>query len=172
MLLGIQLTDPAAQAEMVLRCRRAVSLYEGAGGATIIACGGAVGGESSAEAYEMRAQLIELGIPERDIICEDKSRTTMENFVNGLALPAARAETPLVAVTSDYHAARARMIARRLQRAVRVEAVSTPLSLRKLKKATMEPLFMLDILMGFEDPGVVRPAWTRVVMRLFRQDKP
>ena len=46
MLLGIQLTDPAARAEMVLRCCRAVSLYEGAGGATIIACGGACMAES------------------------------------------------------------------------------------------------------------------------------
>jgi len=168
-LLGIQLSDEDAVKEMEQRCREAAKLYRGGIVQKIVACGGRVGDESVSEADAMKALLLPLGVGEDALFLETASKTTMENLMN--AKPSISKETEALIVTSDYHAARVSLIARRIGMPASVHAVKTTLSLRKIKKLALEPLFMLDILLGNEDSGASRPRWTRVIMKMLRQEK-
>ena len=57
------------------------------------------------EAYEMKEYLINKGIPEEDIIVEDKSRNTKENMINSLKL--IDSYDKVIIITSDFHLNRA-----------------------------------------------------------------
>ena len=57
-----------------------------------------------AEADVMAVLLVQAGVPERDILREDGSRTTMENFVNAAALlGGAKRKRVLVVTGEDLH---------------------------------------------------------------------
>jgi uncharacterized SAM-binding protein YcdF (DUF218 family) len=84
-------------------------------GPLLIVSGGKGDDEQAAEATAMAAYLTSRGFPADHLLLEDRSRNTEENLLFSKAImdqvqPGARA----VIVTSDFHAFRAAMIARRL----------------------------------------------------------
>ena len=170
-LLGIRLDNQRAVQEMELRCRRAAEIYRSSPHARIIACGGAQPGEREAEAAVMGRRLTKLGVDKADLFLEDRSRTTMENIVHASAL-LSRENGDVVIVTSDYHVPRVRLIAKRRGLRARVRGADIPFSSHKLRRIAMEVPCAVDMLLGFQDPGARRPGWTRLIMKLLRQEKP
>jgi len=168
-LLGVRQRNAFDALELDRRCEAAARLYRR--GARVIACGGAMDGESRPEARTMGEKLAALGVPPSDVTAETRSRTTMENLTFARRL-IAEADGPVTIVTSDYHAFRTGVIAKRLGLRASLCRARIPFSAEKLKKRLMEPLFLADLLLGFEEPGAVRPAWTRLIMRLLKQEKP
>jgi uncharacterized SAM-binding protein YcdF (DUF218 family) len=84
-------------------------------GPLLIVSGGKGDDEQAAEATAMAAYLMSRGFPADHLLLEDRSRNTEENLLFSKAImdqvqPGARAAI----VTSDFHAFRAAMIARRL----------------------------------------------------------
>lgn len=81
----------------------------------LVVSGGRGGDESVAEGTAMASWLRERGVAEDRIIVEDRSRTTEENLRFSSELLAARGiEPPYLVATSNYHAPRAALLARRL----------------------------------------------------------
>ncbi len=73
----------------------------------IIVSGGAPPEFISPEAIVVRRFLIDMGVPEKHIIIEEKSRDTMENARNVAAICSEKGYVNPVVVTSAYHAKRA-----------------------------------------------------------------
>ena len=171
-VLGVRPSDACDPREMEWRCERAAELYRAGRFSRLIACGGRADGEGESEASRLRQILLGMNIPSRAISMENRSRTTMENMRNAQAMADAAGESEFVVVTSDYHKARVRLIARRLGMNARVIGAKTPFTPAKLRRALLEIPCKIDILLGFEDMGAKRPAWRKAVMKLFHQDKP
>ncbi|ALG14535.1 hypothetical protein AOZ06_03870 [Kibdelosporangium phytohabitans] len=92
---------------------------------TLVVSGGQGDDEESSEAAAMRKYLIHIGIPDTAVLTEDKSTTTEENLRFSAEL-LARQNTggSVAAVTNNYHAFRAAVIARRL--GLPFEAIGAP----------------------------------------------
>jgi hypothetical protein len=74
--------------------------------ARFIFSGGAVRSEIPEGRMMADYAIHELGVPERNVLVEDQSRSTVENIVNSLPL---MADAPAIKIASDtYHARRAR----------------------------------------------------------------
>ena len=170
-LLGAKLENGEATREMADRCACAFQRYRLLPKARILACGGITDGSGVSEASVMKRLLTGRGVPDEDIIIEDKSRMTAENIVNALKILSESERQSLLLVTSDYHMARAQLTLRRFGAHAIGCPVRTPMP-QRLRKAVLEPLFIVDLLMGNQDPGARRPSWTRMIMRLLGQDKP
>ena len=63
----------------------------------------------------------------------------------------------MLVVTSDYHLPRAVMTARRVGFRADGKAAKTA---DRAKKMLMEACYILDLLLGWQDEGKGRPAWT------------
>ncbi len=92
------------------RTRRAVALYE-SGKARRLAFSGAGHGGDSAKRLAREAR--RLGVPENDIVVEDRARSTVENFRNSCALAALDNAQQIAIVTDQFHAYRAWLTAKR-----------------------------------------------------------
>ncbi len=98
------------------RLRAALEFYEKNPMVTIVVCGGKGHDEKISEALAMQRWLVQHGVPENQIIMEDKSTSTEENFrfaakllqQNGID-PAA----PVAYVTNGFHCYRAGKYAER-----------------------------------------------------------
>ena len=93
------------------RVGHALALYR-VGAAPVILCCGGLGRFPPTEAEAMRALLRDSGVPEAAILCEDRSRTTLENLVFARALAAPRGLRRIVVVTDRYHLPRSLRVAR------------------------------------------------------------
>ena len=171
-LLGVCPSDACDDNEMDKRCQLAAQIWRGEGNARIIACGGAQTDDVEPEAILMRQRLIGLGVAAADILLENQSKTTMENLRFAAKLLDESDRRELFVVTSDYHTARARLIARRVGLSVRTHGAKTRFSAKKLRRIILEILSMIDIILGFEDPGAQSPAWRNALLRLLGQVKP
>ena len=98
------------------RIDKAILVYSTDPSPTIlIPSGGQGGDETVSEAEAMAEYLREKGIPESDILLEDKSGTTMENLKNCKAIIDAREGRKYTAlVTSNYHVYRALRYCRKI----------------------------------------------------------
>ena len=92
------------------RTRRAIDLYND-GAVTRVAFTGAGHGGDSAPRLAREAQL--LGVPSRDIVVENRARSTAENFRYSCALPALAKANRVAIVTDQFHAYRAWLTAKR-----------------------------------------------------------
>ena len=103
------------QASPTLRRRatHAAALYKDGQVGHIIGCGG-VGKHPPSEAAVIRDICIKNGVPAEHIWLEDTSTTTFENIENARAILTRLGAKSVVIVTDQYHAPRARMIARHL----------------------------------------------------------
>lgn len=97
----------------VLRARlgQAQKAYEQGLGGKILVCGGKGTDETVPEAAAMAAYLKAQGVPGEDILLEQDSRNTRENLRFAKRIMEANGYRTCVLVTSDYHMARARMLA-------------------------------------------------------------
>lgn len=88
---GIEDTGEKAECIIVLGSAKAVkyrvpaafAAYKAGRAPKIMVCGGSLAGEAP-EAEQMCKALLELGVPEEDIIVENASRNTIENFLFAL----------------------------------------------------------------------------------------
>lgn len=92
------------------RTRRAVALYK-SGRAGRLGFSGAGHGGDSAERLAREAR--RLGVPENNIVVEDRARSTVENFRNSCALAALDNADRIAIVTDQFHAYRAWLTAKR-----------------------------------------------------------
>ena len=98
------------------RIDKAINIYKKAPNKPkLIPSGGKGDDETISEAEAMKRYLLEKGIPEEDIILEDKSATTYENLKNSKAIIDGRWGSKNTAlVTSNYHVYRALRYARKI----------------------------------------------------------
>ncbi len=91
----------------------------------VICSGGRGAGESVAEATAMAAYLRRRGVPAEVVVEEDRSRSTEQNLQYSWAMAQARGGRRMVAVTNDFHAFRAALLARELGVPAQVVGSST-----------------------------------------------
>lgn len=94
----------------------------------IVVSGGQGFDEDATEASVMKQYLIDRGFPESQIIVEDKSTSTYENLLNTKNI-IGEDLTGLTIVSSDYHLARAKMLAEELHIKCDVIPAKTPKSI-------------------------------------------
>ena len=164
-LLGLKLRAGGEPAEeLVLRAKRAAECYFEGIAPRILACGGDTG-EGISEAAVMRRLLLEAGVPEAAITCEDRSRITYENLRNALYL-LKKDRRRVFLVTSDYHLPRARLMARREgARQVSGSSIKTPGGRKKRQQIRIECLAAIDYLIGWGRRDETRPAWAEKLKR-------
>lgn len=164
-LLGLKLrAGGEPEEELILRAKRAAECYFEGIAPRILACGGDTG-EGVTEAAVMKRLLLEAGVPEAAITCEDRSRITYENLRNALTL-LEKDRRRVFLVTSDYHLPRARLVAwREGARHVSGSAVKTPGGRQKRRKIRFECLATADYLFGWGRRSDSRPAWAEKLKR-------
>ena len=109
----------------------------------------------------MARLLCEAGVPDAAVMLEDQSQNTMENMrFSAQKLGGAKGRRVLV-VTSDYHLRRAVMTARREGFRARGMAAALPHDAAWRTLRAKELCYTLDLLMGWQDEGKGRPAWTQ-----------
>ncbi len=77
----------------------------------IVACGAKGYDEPTPEAHVMRAELLRQGVPDGDILMDDRSFNTRQNIDNAVRLLEGRGVDHVLVVTSDYHLPRAMALA-------------------------------------------------------------
>lgn len=99
------------------RVDKAVKVYQKSkGAAKIVASGGQGRDEKISEAQAMKNYLLEIGIPDEDIILEDQSKTTYENLKNVRdLLDTDGQKRQYIFVTNNYHVFRTSLFARKLK---------------------------------------------------------
>lgn len=165
LVLGVELdADDAPTEELARRVMAAARAYRGGACARLVLCGGRLPGHGRSEAEVMARMLAALGVPKRILILEDQSRDTMENCRNAAALLGGTGR--VLVVTSDYHLRRAVMTARRA--GLRADGLAAKTTGRRAGKRLMEACYIADLLLGWQDEGRARPAWTyRLFARMF-----
>lgn len=161
LLLGVELdAHDQPTAELRARVQEAARAYIGGCAPVLVACGGATQGHAAAEADVMAALLLAQGVPDTAILRERQSQDTMENMRCAARLLGGAAGRRVLVVTSDYHLRRAVMTARRAGFAVRgrAAALAHDAAWRALRRK--ELAYTADLLMGWQDEGKTRPAWT------------
>ena len=115
----------------------------------------------------MARMMTALGVSEEALILEDRSQDTMENCRNAANLIGRK--NRVLVVTSDYHLSRAVMTARRV--GFDADGLAAKLPDGDAKRRLMEACYIFDLLMGWQDEGKGRPAWTyRLFARVFGEN--
>ena len=164
LLLGLELDEnDCPTPELGVRMYHAVEAWCRYGGPKLVACGGTLPGHKVSEAQVMEALLVRAGVSPECIIREDKSQTTMENLRYAASLLGGAKGKRVLIVTSDYHIRRAMLTGRRV--GFKVEGLGAPLEHDEKWKtaARKEWAYTVDLLMGWQDEGRSRPAWTKAL---------
>lgn len=120
------------------RCERALETYHMFPGTKIIVSGGMGSREPCTEALAMRAYFLKKGIPETDVIAEDKSRSTVENLAFSAKIMKECGYDTAIIVTSDYHAERALSMARDMGMNACISAAKSPDGIKAKIKTTVQ----------------------------------
>ena len=107
----------------------------------------------------MAALLLEEGVSQEDILLENESQTTIENFRNAARI-LGKEKARVLVVTSDYHIRRSVMTARRAGLRAKGRAAALEHDEAWKKKKAKELGYTVDLLMGWQDEGKTRPQWT------------
>ena len=159
LLLGLKLNaDGSPKEELMLRIHKAAQCYHKGLSPLVIPCGGKTPGTPVTEAEVMEKILLQLDVPQSAIRKEDQSQITVENMLR--ARDVLRKDTPhVLIVTSHYHALRARIICRRSAH-MRASTCSAHIPYRLAPSSIrLEPLRLIDYLLGFQDSSKLRPKW-------------
>ncbi len=100
-----------ASPALARRVCHAAALYA-AGAAPLVLVSGGVGREPPAEAAVMRRLLIERGVPDAAIRCDDQSRNSFETLLASRALARQNGWRRVLLVSDGYHLPRCRLTAR------------------------------------------------------------
>lgn len=168
LLPGIRLNDAGEpKPEMLRRANKAFEVWQRRH-VPIVCCGADTAGVGISEAEVLRRILAEKGVPDSDIIKEDKSLITAQNFENAAAITGRGKKAAVV--TSDYHMARSKILARKAGFRVRGFKAPTPGGKNKNRKRVLELFGILDALCGWQT-GKPRPAgverFKQNILRLF-----
>ena len=157
LLPGIRLNEDGSPSdEMRLRVDKAYEVWQKIGQIPIVALGADAAGVGVSEAQMMKRLLMEKGVPEKNILAEDNSFVTAENFLNARAYIDKGERCALI--TSDYHMARAKLLARKAGFKVKGFKARTPGGKRKRRLRILELFGIIDALCGFQNEGRTRPA--------------
>ena len=110
-ILGAGILGKKVTPLLAARIKRGIEIYKYNHGSKLIMSGGQGRGEDIPEAKAMAAYAENLGIPQEDILVENKSKTTQENLRFSHALM--KASSNFCIVTSSYHVYRALILAKR-----------------------------------------------------------
>ena len=110
-VLGAGLIGKKVTPLLASRINRGIQIYHRNPGSKLIMSGGQGSDEEIPESHAMAKYAEEQGVPQSDIIIEDKSKTTNENlrFSHNLMKP----DSTFCLVTSSYHVYRALVLAKR-----------------------------------------------------------
>lgn len=110
-VLGAQVkADGSVSLQLEARLEKAFEAYC-AKSRPVIVCGGQGLNEPCPEAWVMKEWLMKRGVPETEILTDDRSVNTFQNMVNARELLGEEPREVLI-VTSDYHLPRALVISR------------------------------------------------------------
>lgn len=140
-ILGAKVNGVVPSLSLKYRLDAALELVDDYPSTLFILSGGQGPDEDISEAQAMRIFLIDNGVAENQLILEDKSTSTYENFKFSKALIPSDI-TSLTIITSDYHLSRAKKVAQTLGFETDVVAAKTPDSI-KLKVRTRERIALL-----------------------------
>ena len=128
-IFGYQLDDNGMAPILKSRLDTAIDYIETHPNVTVIVSGGNGNEKFSSEAQCMRDYLVENGVAEAQIIVEDKATTTVENIKYSLQIISERnldVENGVIMVSSDFHLARIRTLAKRAGVKFAVNTLSAP----------------------------------------------
>lgn len=111
LVLGRRLTRGQADAKFIERLERGKQLLRGGQVGYVILLGGITGRNNISEAQAGRAYLLQQGIPDRQLLVEDKSRHTLENLRHAREMLLSAPNQPVALVSSRYHLARSAVLA-------------------------------------------------------------
>ncbi|KMT21091.1 YdcF family protein [Clostridium cylindrosporum] len=111
MVLGCRVKGEEPSLSLERRMETALALYNNGYGEKIILSGGKGKGEDISEAEAMRRFFIKKGVDSNNLILEDKSTSTYENFKYSKVLMGKSNIKSLVVVSNGYHLRRAASIA-------------------------------------------------------------
>lgn len=142
-VLGCAVHGDSPSLVLVYRLRAALAYHEKNPDAQIVVCGGQGPQESVSEASAMKKWLVAHGVPEQQILMEDKSTSTEENF--RFAAEILRAEgkdpaRPVAFVTNGFHCYRAGKYAAR-EGFVQARAVPAGLPLTQIPASYLREAF-------------------------------
>ena len=109
----------------------------------------------------MRGMMLARGADPARLLCERQSQNTMENLRFAKALLGGSKRPHVLVVTSDYHRLRAVLTAGRNGMRARGFAVRLPRDAAWRTLRLKEWAYTLDLLMGWQDEGHSRPAFTQ-----------
>ena len=160
-LLGVGLDkNDRPTEEMHARVRAAAKAFREGYADRIVACGGVTEGHAVSEADVMEELLALEGIQGAAVLKEDRSQITIENMKFAAnVLGGAKGKRVLV-VTSDYHVRRSVLTAMRAGFRARGYAAALPHDAAWQEKKSKELAYTADMLLGWQDGGKTRPAWT------------
>ena len=159
-VLGYELQNGQPAEELRLRVQAGAEAYARGLSKKIVVSGGAAPGSRITEAAVMAQLLLRAGVPQEAVMLEDRAQDTMENLrFTARLLGGAKGKRVLV-VTSDYHLRRSVMTARRVGFRADGHAAALAHDAQWQKKRRQELAYTVDLLMGWQDEGRSRPAWT------------
>ncbi len=116
-VLGAKVWPGGPSPAMVRRLEKALDYRNAHPDAVLIVSGGQGSDEPTSEAQAMRDYLIEAGVPDSQIVMEDRSTSTAENLRFSMELMREHGydpdTTPVVIVSNSFHLTRVRMLAKR-----------------------------------------------------------
>ncbi len=162
LLLGVELdAKDAPTPELLARADAAAQVCAAHPEAAVVVCGGVLPGHVRAEADVLAELLERRGVAQARILRERQSQNTAENMRFAARLLGGARGRRVLVVTSDYHLRRAVMTARRAGLRARGAAAALPHDEAWRTLRSKELCFTLDLLMGWQDEGRSRPAWTQ-----------
>ncbi|WP_244898639.1 YdcF family protein [Sporosarcina koreensis] len=140
-ILGAKVNGTVPSKSLQYRLEAAFDYAEKHPGVILVLSGGQGPDEGVSEGAAMRDYLVTRGLPEERLLVEDQSTSTYENLVNSKRLlPAGQSKVTLI--TSDYHVARAGILAKRIGLDWDAVPAETPQSV-KVKTDIRERLALL-----------------------------
>ena len=162
LLLGVELdAQDRPTDELLARADAAARACQMYPEAVVVVCGGVLPGHARAEADVMAELLARRGVAQGRILRERQSQNTAENMRFAARLLGGAQGRRVLVVTSDYHLRRAVMTARRYGFRARGMAAALPHDAAWRTLRSKELCYTLDLLMGWQDEGRSRPAWTQ-----------
>ncbi len=150
LILGCRVKGDKAEQTLQMRIDAAAKYLKENENVVAISCGGIVhDDQTKSEAQVIKESLILSGIEEKRIILEDKSLTTVQNFINAKNIIESQNEgEKLIAfLSSDFHLFRASVIAKKCGVAAKSIAANSPKNL-KLKNYLREFICFPGVLIG------------------------
>ncbi len=162
LVLGVELdAKDRPTDELAARIGAGLDAMERWPAAPVVLCGGVLPGHARAEADVMRGIMLARGADPARLLCERQSQNTMENLRFAKALLGGSKRPHVLVVTSDYHRLRAVLTAGRNGMRARGFAVRIPRDAAWRTLRLKEWAYTLDLLMGWQDEGHSRPAFTQ-----------